>query len=169
MRKPSFLLSILEEKKKPFVWMDVDTIIHDELKVFDDLEDKCDIALAYSGYPPKVDYRTAKASPIYLNYKPIVIEFLKFWIDRCESNLANPNVKVFDHEILMGVVLPEYLPKIRLGALPLPYAIWPGTKLPDGFKKYITMGIADGESKERGLREMGLQEEVVKFNLVGNK
>jgi hypothetical protein len=69
----------------------------------------------------------------------------------------------------MGVVLPEYLPKIRLGALPLPYAIWPGTKLPDGFKKYITMGIADGESKERGLREMGLQEEVVKFNLVGNK
>ena len=31
-----------------------------------------------------------------------------------------------------------------------------------------TMGIADGESKEKGLIEMGLNADVVKFNLVGN-
>ena len=30
------------------------------------------------------------------------------------------------------------------------------------------MGIADGESKEKSLREMGVREEVIQFNLVGN-
>jgi hypothetical protein len=33
----------------------------------------------------------------------------------------------------------------------------------------ITMGIADGESKEKSLREMGLHEATVQFNLVGNR
>lgn len=168
LTKPSFLLSVLEEKKKPFVWMDVDSLIHDELKVFDDLEEKCDIAFAYSGFPPNVDFKLPKASPIYLNYKPIVIEFLKFWIEQCNVNMINPNVKVFDHEILIGVVMPAFLSKMRVGALPMNYAIWPTSKIPEGFKKYITMGIADGESKEKGLREMGLTEDSVKFNLVGN-
>jgi hypothetical protein len=30
------------------------------------------------------------------------------------------------------------------------------------------MGIADGQSKEKSLREMGLSEDIVKFNLVGD-
>jgi len=81
----------------------------------------------------------------------------------------NLGAKVFDHEVLMGEVLPEFLPKMRLGMLGHQYAIWPGTSLPEGFKPMITMGIADGESKEKSLREMGLQDDLVKFNLVGNK
>ena len=168
LTKPSFLLSVLEEKKKPFVWMDVDSTIHDELKVFDDLEEKCDIAFSYNGFPPNVDFKLPKASPIYLNYKPIVIEFLKFWIEQCNANIIDPNVKVFDHEILMGIVMPTFLSNMRVGALPVNYAIWPTSRVPEGFKKYITMGIADGESKEKGLREMGLKEHDVNFNLVGN-
>ena len=35
-------------------------------------------------------------------------------------------------------------------------------------KPMITMGIADGDSKVKSLREMGLSEDLVKFNLVGN-
>lgn len=169
LTKPSFLLSVLEEKKKPFVWMDVDSIIHDELTVFDQLQDKCDVAFAYNGIPPNIDFKLAKASPIYLNYNPIVIEFLKFWINQCDLNIKNPNVKVFDHEILMGVVLPMFLPKMKVGALSVNYAIWPGSEIPSGLKPYITMGIADGQSKEKSLREMGLVESVVQYNLVGNK
>lgn len=42
-----------------------------------------------------------------------------------------------------------------------------GTEIPGGMEKMITMGIADGTSKEKSLREMGLKEEIVKFNLVG--
>jgi hypothetical protein len=168
LAKPKFILSVLQEKQRPFVWMDVDSRIHAELKVFDDLEGKCDLAFAYQGNPPGVNPNIPKASPIYITYSQIVIDFLKYWIERCEFNEKNTAQKVFDHEILMGEVLPLFVPKIRLAMLGHAYAIWPGTNIPEGFTPMITMGIADGDSKEKSLREMGLHDDVVKFNLVGN-
>jgi hypothetical protein len=48
------------------------------------------------------------------------------------------------------------------------YALWPTHKVPENLKPMITMGIADGESKEKSLREMGAPEHIVQFNLVGN-
>ena len=42
------------------------------------------------------------------------------------------------------------------------------THIPENIQPMITMGIADGSSKERSLREMGLNEDTIKFNLVGN-
>lgn len=169
LAKPKFILSIMEEKKKPFVWLDVDSKIHAELSVFDEMEANADVAFAYSGNPPDVDIRYPKASPIYLNQTENTYEFVKYWIQRCELNETNLGEKLFDHEILMYDVLPNFLSKMRIGMLGLPYAIWPGTYIPEGFQPMITMGIADGESKEKSLREMGLREEVVKFNLVGNR
>lgn len=168
LRKPNFIYSVLIEKKKPIIWMDVDSLIHNELSVFDDLQDKCDIALAYQGIPPHIDPRLAKASPIYLNYNDIVLEFLQYWITKCEENL-NSSTKVFDHEILMIEVLPIFLSKLRIGALGINYAIWPGTGIPENMIPMITMGIADGESKKKSLEEMGMNEDMVKFNLVGNR
>lgn len=167
LSKPKFILDVLLEKKKPFVWLDVDSIIHNELSIFDDLSDRCDVAFAYQGVPPEVNVLTPKASPIYLTYSDIVIEFLNFWIEKCNENLENPDLKMFDHEILMWRVLPIYIPKMRVGALGINYAIWPGTTIPEGLTPMITMGIADGESKEKSLREMGLPEHIVKYNLVG--
>ena len=171
LAKPKFILSVLEEKKKPFVWMDVDSLIHAELSIFDEMEEKyqCDMAFAYQGFPPRVQANLPKTSPIYVSYKQIVIDFLKYWIERCEFNEMNLGQKVFDHEILMSEVLPEFLPKMKIGMLPINYAIWPGTQIPENMKPMITMGIADGESKEKSLREMGLTEDTVKFNLVGNQ
>ena len=169
LAKPKFLLSVLEEKKKPFIWLDVDSLIHNELKVFDDLEDKCDMVFAYQGNPQTINPNFPKASPIYLTYRPIVIEFLQYWIERCEFNELNLGTKVFDHEILMGEVLPLFIPKIKMGMLGIQYAIWPGTILPRGIDPMITMGIADGDSKEKSLREMGLDDATVKFNLVGTR
>lgn len=167
LAKPQFILDILNEKKRPFVWMDVDSLIHRELKVYDELEDKCDMAFAYQGIPPHIRYQYPKASPIYFTYKPIVMEFLQFWVNECKKNIEEGG-KHFDHEVLMYKVLPEFLPKMQIAALGINYAIWPGTNIPQGMEPMITMGIADGESKEKGLREMGLPEDVVKFNLVGN-
>jgi len=167
LMKPKFIYSVLLEKKQPIIWMDVDSLIHNELKVFDELESKCDIALAYQGIPPHINPLTAKASPIYLTYNQVVIEFLQYWIYQCEENLKS-DIKLFDHEILMSRVLPEFLPKMKIGALGINYAIWPGTDVPSGMQKMITMGIADGASKEKSLKEMGLPEDNVKFNLVGN-
>ena len=68
----------------------------------------------------------------------------------------------------MGSVLPTFRDRLTLGCLPINYAIWPGTSIPQGMQPMITMGIADGTSKEKSLREMGLTEDVVKYNLVGN-
>jgi len=168
LAKPKFILDILNEKKKPIVWMDVDSIIHNELSVFDTLEDKCDMAFAYQSIDPSKSINTPKASPIYVTYSPIVLEFLSYWVERCEENLRDQNIKVFDHEILMFQVLPVFLSRMRIAALPINYAIWPGTSIPGNMTPMITMGIADGQSKEKSLREMGLNEEMVKFNLVGD-
>ena len=169
LAKPKFILYILEEKKKPFVWMDVDSIIHNELSIFDQMENNCDMAFAYQGLVPHINYAYPKASPIYFSYNPIVLEFVKYWIQKCEENEINPKVKVFDHEILMQQVIPEFFPKMKIIALGMNYAIWPGTSIPPEMTPMITMGIADGTSKEKSLREMGLSEYMVQFNLVGNK
>lgn len=169
LAKPKFIRTILEEKKKPFVWMDVDSLIHAELVIFDEMEGNCDIGLAYSGYPPNVDPKYPKASPIYFAYNDLVKEFIDYWIQRCELNETNLGERLFDHEILMYEVLPSFIPRLKIGMLGLPYAIWPGTHIPEGFVPMITMGIADGESKEKALRELGLREEVVRFNLIGNR
>lgn len=171
LAKPKFILDILMEKKKPFVWMDVDSILHDELKVFDEMEGKCDIGFAYQAIISNLNLSIPKASPIYVSYNDLVIEFLNFWITSCEENIkSTTQQKVFDHEILMAVVLPIYLPKLKIAALPINYAIWPGTKLPEGFpmKRMITMGISDNESKEQSLREMGLTQESIDYNLARN-
>lgn len=168
LAKPKFIKTIMEEKKGPFVWMDVDSLIHEELAVFDSLDDKCDVAFAYQAYHPYIPIEYPKASPIYLNYTPIMQKFVDFWIEKCEENEKNTGRKVFDHEILLEQVLPVYLKLMRVGYLEMNYAIWPGYKIADNIKPMITMGIADGESKEKSLREMGLAEGTVKFNLVGN-
>jgi hypothetical protein len=169
LAKPKFILSVLEEKKKPFVWMDVDSLIHAELDIFDKLAEDVDMAFAYQGLFPHIDYSQPKASPILFTYKDIVLEFLKYWIDMCEENeKSDKQLKVFDHEILMYKVIPLFFPKMKVAALGINYAIWPGTSIPPEMKPMITMGIADGSSKEKSLREMGLQENLVKFNLVGN-
>ena len=169
LAKPRFIKEILEEKKKPFIWMDVDSLIHEELSAYDELQDKCDVAFAYQAIPPNVPVQLPKASPIYINNTPITIEFINFWIERCRLNEIDPIKKVFDHEILMHEVLPHYIPKMRIGVFGINYAIWPGTEIPEGMKPMITMGIADDESKEKSLREMVLNEKTVIFNLVGNK
>ena len=138
------------------------------MTVFDDLESKCDLGFAYQGFPPHVTPNLPKASPIYITYKPIVLEFLNYWIEKCEFNEMNLGAKVFDHEILMGEVLPVFLPKTKIAMLGLNYAIWPGTSIPDNMTPMITMGIADGQSKEQSLREMGLDDGTIRYNLVGN-
>ena len=69
----------------------------------------------------------------------------------------------------MHRVMPAFFQKLRLGMLPQNYAIWPGRLPPTGTYAMITIGVADGESKEKSLREMGLTEDIVKYNLVGDR
>ena len=101
-----------------------------------------------------------------LNYNQKILEFMNYWVERCEENSKNSKFKVFDHEILLNEVLPVYMKTLRIGVLPLNYAIWPGTEIPSNMKPMITMGIADNTSKEQSLREMGMKEKDINFNLL---
>lgn len=166
LSKPRFLLEILEEKQKPFVWLDVDSIVHRPLEIFDELEPVCDLAFAYSG---TLNPLMPKASPIFINNTPVVFEFLKCWVEECEKNLRGNERKVFDHEILICEVLPSFFLRMKIKQLDSPFAIWPGQTLPEGTSPMITMGIADGDSKKNSLLEMGMSEEVAKANLIGNR
>ena len=166
LSKPKFIRELLLEKEKPFVWMDVDSVIHNELTIYDDKEKVCDVIFAYQSLTPALHINNPKASPIYLNYNQKILEFMNYWVERCEENSKNSKFKVFDHEILLNEVLPVYMKTLRIGVLPLNYAIWPGTEIPSNMKPMITMGIADNTSKEQSLREMGMKEKDINFNLL---
>jgi hypothetical protein len=89
------------------------------------------------------------------------------WIDECQKTL-DKNEPFFDHEILMFRVLPFMSNTIKIACLPIEYCVWPG-KCPSGIEPYITMGIANGKSKEQNLRDMakvtGMSEDNILFNL----
>jgi hypothetical protein len=166
LSKPRFLLEILEEKQKPFVWLDVDSIVHRPLEIFDEFGKFHDLAFPYIG---TLNPLMPNVSLIYINNSPVVFEFLKCWIDECEKNLHGTGRKVFDHEILICEVLPSFFLRMKIKQLNPPFAIWPGQTLPEDIFPMITIGIADGDSKKNSLLEMGMSEEVAKANLIGNR
>jgi hypothetical protein len=169
LRKPKFILSVLEEKKKPIVWMDIDTEIHKELVVFDTIvEGPGDIGFAYTAMNrEQLNPLAPKASPIFLKYNEIVLEFMNMWIDECQKSIDR-NETFFDHEILLFKVLPFMQKKIKIACLPIEYCVWPG-RCPSGIEPYITMGIAGGKSKEDNLRKLStitnMSEHDILFNL----
>ena len=170
LRKPSFILRVLEEKKEPIVWLDIDSIVHSSLAIFDKLVPMVDIAFAYPAISKEdLGGHMPKASPIFCNYNETVIEFLKLWVDKCTESVK-ASEKLFDHEILIFRVLPMLIAqkKIKIAALPVAYCIWPGKPI-EGIDPIITMGIANGLDKEKNLREfasqVGMDERGIQLNL----
>ena len=167
LSKPRFIYEMMKEINVPFVWMDIDTIIHKTLNVFDELAPNCDIAFAFPKIPTKDDPSMAlpKASPIFVNNTAAGIEFIHDWVQGVEQ-IKKENVPIFDHEILVSLFL-KNIKKIRVGCLPKSYCIWPGEEY-DG-EKYITMGLADSESKQQKLKELGFDDSAIQYQSVGNK
>jgi hypothetical protein len=167
LSKPKFLLDMIKEINVPFVWMDVDSIMHKQLNIFDELSNNCDIGFAFPKIPTKEDNSISlpKASPIYINNTAASVDFLHKWAILSE-NAKNNNLQLFDHEILIKIFL-ENIGKIRIGCLPMAYCVWPGEDYSG--EKCITMGLADGVSKENTLKNMGFSEEEIKKQSIGNK
>lgn len=168
LRKPEFILTMLQEKKKPIVWMDIDSKIHKELSAFDKMtENQADLGFAFPILSQEeLPMSSPKASPIFCNYNQNVIDFLNTWVQECKQSIEK-NEHFFDHEILLMKVFPK-LKNMKIGILPINYCIWPN-KVPKNIDPYITMGIASGESKEKNLRKMGkvlgMKEQHILFNL----
>jgi hypothetical protein len=167
LSKPKFLYEMIKEINVPFVWMDVDSIMHKQLTVFDDLAPNCDIGLAFTKLPNNGDKSISlpKASPIFINNTSAAIQFLWEWVQAANEAKVK-NTPVFDHEILASLFV-HNISKLRFGCLPPSYCIWPGENI-DG-EKHITMGIADGTSKEETLKRMGFDDWAIKYQTVGNK
>ena len=167
LSKPRFLYDMIREINTPFVWMDVDSIIHKQLNIFDDIGPNCDLAFAFPKIPSKEDPSMAlpKASPIFINNTAAAIQFLWDWVQAAEEIKAK-NIPVFDHEILINNFL-KYMGKIRIGCLPMAYCVWPGGEY-DG-EKYITMGLADSESKQTTLKKLGFDDQAIAYQSIGNK
>jgi hypothetical protein len=167
LSKPRFLYDMIKEINTPFVWMDVDSIIHQQLTVFDDVAASCDLAFAFPKIPTKEDPTMAlpKASPIFINNTAVAIEFLWEWVQASEQVKKN-DVPVFDHEILIGIFTKK-MGKIRIGCLPRGYCVWPGE--PHSGDKFITMGLADSESKQTTLKKLGFDDKAIAYQSVGNK
>lgn len=167
LSKPRFLYDMIREINTPFVWMDVDSIMHKQLNIFDDIGPNCDLAFAFPKIPSKEDPSMAlpKASPIFINNTAAAIQFLWDWVQAAEEIKAK-NIPVFDHEILINNFL-KYMGKIRIGCLPMAYCVWPGGEY-DG-EKCITMGLADSESKQTTLKKLGFDDQAIAYQSIGNK
>jgi len=171
LSKPRFILEMMNELRTPLVWLDVDSLVHKKLDVFDEFSDKVDLAMAFPKIPTKEDQSIGmpKASPIYLNQTPKAYEFVYAWIEASETLEKQANV-AFDHEVLLKIftkMLQENT-GVRMAFLGNAYCVWPGVPIHGG-EPVITMGLADGESKEQVLRNMGFDEHNIKFQSPGNK
>jgi hypothetical protein len=170
LSKPRFILEMMNELRCPLVWLDVDSIVHKELTVFDELADKVDLAFTSPKTPSQENNNIdpPKASPIFLNNTPKAYEFIYSWIHFSEEVEHSTNV-AFDHEILVGMFkkILEHNSGYRVAILGNAYCVWPGINVIG--EAMITMGLADAQSKQDVLRKMGFDENSIQFQSPGNK
>lgn len=159
LSKPQYILDILDKKQQPILWLDIDSLVHKPLDVFDEFEDKSDVVLSTANGM----LSGIKASPIYFNNNDNARKFLNTWIDSAEK-IKKENANDFDHEPLFGVVA-GYMNIIDVGFVGPEYCVWPGHTNENTF---ITMGLADAESKKENLRKMGLSEDKIEWQSPGN-
>lgn len=171
LSKPRFILEMMNELRTPLIWLDVDSIVHQQLKVFDEFSEKVDLAFACQSLPTATNPTISlpKASPIYLNQTEKAYSFIYDWIEKSEFMANNSNLN-FDHEILMHIfteMIQNNNSNCRIAFLNNGYCIWPGSSY-EG-EKYITMGLADVDSKKTSLKDMGISDEGIDFQSPGNK
>lgn len=163
LAKPKFILDVIQEKQKSLAWIDVDAQIHQPLTVLDELSNDvgCDMAFPILGNTPQVCF-------MYFAFNEKIIKHLQYWVKCCEENIQKDDHKLFDHEIFLTKIFPECYHNLMVKILAPNYSIWPGSPLDDvsNPNKMITLGIASNKSKEDGLRDMGLPENVIDFNLL---
>jgi hypothetical protein len=170
LSKPRFILEMMNELRCPLVWLDVDSIVHKELTVFDDLADKVDLAFTSQKTPSQQDNSMAapKASPIFLNNTAKAYEFIYSWIHLSEKVEESTDI-AFDHEILVGMFnkILNHESGYRVAILGNAYCVWPGVNVLG--EAMITMGLADAQSKQDVLRKMGIEESHIQYQSPGNK
>ena len=168
LSKPLFIREMYHKYKQNIVWLDVDSLVHKSLEMFDWCLERAKITCAsHHNVHQKVapqQVTMMKASPIGFQYCDEVTEFIDAWVIDCQDDAKNGGNN-FDHEVLLSKTLPEFANKLSFMLLDNRWCCWPGRTDPD---TYITMGLADNESKRKGLINMGLTGDTLNCQLVGN-
>lgn len=173
LRKPHFILEKMHEHKRPILWLDVDSYVHRNLNLFD-FFGNTDYDLIYTS--ERADWGPIKASPLYLPYRERTIELVEDWVESC-NQCVTTGKPFFDHEVLLDILkryiehpAPDHQWKpenpIKCLCLGREFCTWP--QFFDPSRTVITMGISDGESKEQGLIDIGVDNpDHRRFQLIG--
>lgn len=159
LSKPQYILDRLNELNRPIIWMDIDSKIHKPLIIFDQFDESVDLVIATANG----QLSGMKASPLYFGNTEMAREFLSAWIDTTKKILENDD-GVFDHEPLFGLVA-DYSKKMNVKAVGPEYCIWPRHT---NENTYVTMGLADAESKKESLRKLGMAEDLIEWQSPGD-
>ena len=158
LSKPQFILDMLDEFKQPLLWVDVDSKLHKSLDIFDHFEDTDMVVATSNG-----KLSGMKASPIYFANTDITKEFINAWIGTTKDIIEN-DVGVFDHEPLFSLI-PIFNNKMNIKFVGPEYCMWPGYT---NENTIVTMGLADSETKKENLRNMGLSEDLINAQTMGD-
>ena len=159
LSKPSFILEKLSQFKEPVCWVDVDTVFKKRPDAFYHCPlDEVDVVFASAN----AKFGGIKASPIVFNYNETSVYFLKTWIRECARVRAVED-KYFDHETLFKVIS-DTRDSVKFGLFDGTYCVWPGFT---DENTVIEMGLSDVDSKIKGLRIMGFEEELIKWQTTG--
>jgi hypothetical protein len=161
LSKPDFIYKMLTEKKHPIIWLDIDSDVRKPLDIFDNFINGTDVVVSCAANM----LVAAKASPIFFNYNPKVLEFLQTWCFMARQ--ATLSGKWFDHESLIGILHTFHAKEsFNMKFLGPNYCVWPGQENEDSV---IVMGLADVNSKKESLRKLGMAENVIEWQSPGTK
>jgi len=161
LSKPQFILDKLLEIDQPLVWMDVDSRLHKSLQIFDQFrESDTDMVVSTSNG----QLSGMKASPLYFGNTDNAKEFIGAWIKTTKDIIEN-DMGSFDHEPLFSLIPIFIKKKMDIKFIGPEYCMWPGYT---NDETYITMGLADSETKKENLRKMGLSEDLINIQSLGD-
>jgi len=158
LSKPQFILDMLERFKQPLLWVDVDSRLHKTPDIFDQFEGVDMVVATANGMLSGM-----KASPLYFSNTDNAKEFINAWI-KTTKDIIEGDVGIFDHEPLFSLI-PMFIEKIDIRWVGPEYCIWPGHT---NENTVVTMGLADSETKKENLRKMGLSEDLINLQNIGN-
>ena len=159
LSKPEYILNIMEGLNSPVLWMDIDSKIHKSLDIYDTFDESVDMIVATANGMVS----GMKASPLYFGNTENSKEFIRAWI-RTTKDIIENKVGVFDHEPLFSLI-PMFMEKINIQYVGPQYCIWPGHTNED---TYVTMGLADADSKKESLRKLGFKEDFIAWQSPGD-
>ncbi len=119
--KPFFLISKLEEFKRPLLWIDIDAVFLKKPVFLPEFEGDMAVRL----HPSLPNHHPSKviSNSIFINATPPAQTLLKMWAAQCYRELSNPDRKeeYWDQIGLRDVIL-AHAGKARVAPLNLAYA-----------------------------------------------